>query len=108
MEGNRVIAEERLLQDLNSRIRGVNEGPDGSLYVLTDGNDGKILRLVKKADSSDSAWGPPAGGRRSVRLHRPFVTSASLRPASPHDRGREYRRARPDARGVAQVAPGPQ
>jgi glucose/arabinose dehydrogenase len=55
MEGNRVIAEERLLQDLNSRIRGVNEGPDRSLYVLTDGNDGKILRLVKKADSSDSA-----------------------------------------------------
>jgi glucose/arabinose dehydrogenase len=26
----------------------VNEGPDGSLYVLTDGNDGKILRLMKK------------------------------------------------------------
>jgi len=48
LEGNRVVAEERLLKDLNARIRGVNEGPDGSLYVLTDGNDGKILRLVKK------------------------------------------------------------
>jgi len=45
---NHVVAEERLLKDLNARIRGVNEGPDGSLYVLTDGNDGKILRLVKK------------------------------------------------------------
>jgi aldose sugar dehydrogenase len=49
LEGNRVVAEERLLKDLNARIRGVNEGPDGSLYVLTDGNDGKILRLVKKS-----------------------------------------------------------
>jgi glucose/arabinose dehydrogenase len=48
LDGNRVVAEERLLTDLNARIRGVNEGPDGSLYVLTDGNDGKILRLVKK------------------------------------------------------------
>jgi glucose/arabinose dehydrogenase len=46
--GNRVVAEERLLKDLNARIRAVNEGPDGSLYVLTDGNDGKIVRLVKK------------------------------------------------------------
>ena len=36
------------LTDLNSRIRGVNEGPDGALYVMTDGLDGKILRLVPK------------------------------------------------------------
>jgi len=48
MEGERVVAEERLLTDLNSRIRGVNVGPDGALYVLTDGLDGKILRLVPK------------------------------------------------------------
>jgi glucose/arabinose dehydrogenase len=45
---NHVVGEERLLKDLNARIRAVNEGPDGALYVLTDGNDGKILRLVKK------------------------------------------------------------
>jgi glucose/arabinose dehydrogenase len=48
LEKDRVIAEERLLGDLNARIRGVSEGPDGALYVLTDGNDGKILRLVPK------------------------------------------------------------
>ena len=45
---DRVVAEERLLTELNARIRGVNEGPDGALYVLTDGNEGKILRLVPK------------------------------------------------------------
>jgi glucose/arabinose dehydrogenase len=48
LNGERVIAEERLLTDLNTRIRGVNEGPDGALYVLTDGAGGKILRLVPK------------------------------------------------------------
>jgi glucose/arabinose dehydrogenase len=48
LSGDRVIAEERLLADSGARIRGVSEGPDGALYVLTDGNDGKILRLVPK------------------------------------------------------------
>jgi glucose/arabinose dehydrogenase len=49
LKNNRVVAEERLLRELNARIRGVNEGPDGALYVLTDGNGGKILRLVPKS-----------------------------------------------------------
>src|SRR5262245_25791475 len=48
LNGERVVAEERLLTELNTRIRGVNEGPDGALYVLTDGAGGKILRLVPK------------------------------------------------------------
>jgi glucose/arabinose dehydrogenase len=48
LNGERVIAEERLLTDLNTRIRGVNEGPDGALYVLTDGAGGKILKLTPK------------------------------------------------------------
>ena len=48
LNGERVVAEERLLTDLNVRIRGVNEGPDGALYVLTDGAGGKILKLVPK------------------------------------------------------------
>ncbi len=47
LSGSRVVAEERLLGDLNTRIRAVNEGPDGALYVLTDGPGGKILRLKK-------------------------------------------------------------
>ena len=48
LNGDRVIAEEHLLTDLNTRIRGVTEGPDGALYVMTDGMGGKILRLAKK------------------------------------------------------------
>ena len=48
LKDERVIAEQRLLTQLNSRIRGVSEGPDGALYVLTDGTSGKILKLVPK------------------------------------------------------------
>jgi glucose/arabinose dehydrogenase len=46
LDRDRVVTEEKLLVELNQRIRGVAEGPDGALYVLTDGNAGKILRLI--------------------------------------------------------------
>jgi glucose/arabinose dehydrogenase len=52
LKGERVVGEERLLTELNARIRGVSEGPDGALYVLTDGNDGKLLRLTPKKRSA--------------------------------------------------------
>jgi glucose/arabinose dehydrogenase len=48
LKDDRVVAEERLLTELNARIRDVVQGPDGAMYVLTDGNAGKILRLVPK------------------------------------------------------------
>jgi aldose sugar dehydrogenase len=53
LNGERVVAEERLLADQNTRIRGVAVGPDGALYVLTDGTGGKILRLVSKRASTE-------------------------------------------------------
>jgi glucose/arabinose dehydrogenase len=48
LNNERVIGEERLLVDLNTRVRDVHEGPDGAMYVMTDGNGGKILRLTPK------------------------------------------------------------
>jgi glucose/arabinose dehydrogenase len=48
LNGERVTGEERLLVDLDSRIRDVQQGPDEGLYVLVDGNMGKILKLVRK------------------------------------------------------------
>jgi glucose/arabinose dehydrogenase len=48
LKDGRVVYEERLLTELNARIRGVAQGPDGALYVLTDGNAGKVLRLVPR------------------------------------------------------------
>jgi len=45
VEGNRIVREERLLEDMGERIRDVRQGPDGYLYLLTDEEDGRILRL---------------------------------------------------------------
>lgn len=49
MDGDRVVGEERLLTDLNARIRDVRQGPDGALYVLTDSSDGQLLRLLPRS-----------------------------------------------------------
>ena len=49
LKNEKVVGEERLLTDMKTRIRGVNEGPDGALYVMTDGPTGKILKLVPKS-----------------------------------------------------------
>ncbi|TVR10101.1 MAG: PQQ-dependent sugar dehydrogenase [Salinarimonadaceae bacterium] len=46
VEGASIVAEERLLDGLQERIRDVRSGPDGMIYLLTDASDGRILRLV--------------------------------------------------------------
>jgi glucose/arabinose dehydrogenase len=56
LEKGRVVNEERLLEELGARIRGVAQGPDGALYVLTDGNAGQILRLVPKPNIAPHFW----------------------------------------------------
>jgi glucose/arabinose dehydrogenase len=45
LDGAQVVHEERLLEDLGARIRDVRQGPDGRLYLLTDSDDGALLRL---------------------------------------------------------------
>ncbi len=45
LEGERVVDEERILEPLGERIRDVRQGPDGYVYLLTDADDGRILRL---------------------------------------------------------------
>jgi glucose/arabinose dehydrogenase len=45
LNGNAVTGEERLLQNLNERIRDVRQGPDGALWLLTDNSAGRILRV---------------------------------------------------------------
>jgi len=47
LEGDRITGEERLLTNLNARIRDVRQGPDGWLYVVTDGADGVVFRLER-------------------------------------------------------------
>jgi len=44
-QDNRIVAEERLMVGQHGRIRDVRVGPDGLIYLLTDDNNGKLLRL---------------------------------------------------------------
>jgi len=39
------LRRERLLGELHQRIRDVRQGPDGLLYVVTDEDDGALLRI---------------------------------------------------------------
>src|SRR5215210_7795989 len=48
MKDGAVTSEERYLGDLGERIREVQQGPDGLLYLLTDDKDGRILRVSPK------------------------------------------------------------
>jgi glucose/arabinose dehydrogenase len=49
-DGN-VVSQEQLLNDKQWRIRDVRVSPDGYLYVSTDENDGRVLRLEPAASS---------------------------------------------------------
>jgi glucose/arabinose dehydrogenase len=44
LDGENVVNEERI--PLGARVRDVEQGPDGFLYVLTDEEDGDLLRLM--------------------------------------------------------------
>ena len=68
LDGERVVAEERLLEGAIGRIRDVEVGPDGFLYLLTDESDGGLYRLE------------PAGAAAPRRL----VQWTSGRPAWQH------------------------
>lgn len=46
IENNKVVGEERLLEDKGERIRDVLDGRDGALYAVTD--SGKLFRIRKK------------------------------------------------------------
>ncbi|MFG0669675.1 PQQ-dependent sugar dehydrogenase [Pseudomonas sp. xss_1] len=48
IQGDKVIGEERLLQDQHQRIRDAKEGPDGALWVITDDAAGRLIRITPK------------------------------------------------------------
>jgi aldose sugar dehydrogenase len=48
LKGDRVIGEEWLFHDLHERIRDIVQGPDGALYLLTDNEKGRVLKVVPR------------------------------------------------------------
>jgi len=48
LENGKVVKEEKLLTEFGERVRDVEKGPDGALYVAFDNPDGRIVRLIPK------------------------------------------------------------
>jgi len=46
LNGEKVVKEEPLLESAGDRIRDVRQAPDGSIWLLTDARNGKVLRLT--------------------------------------------------------------
>ena len=64
------IRREWLLTELKQRIRDVRQGPDGYLYVLTEEDDGVLLRLEPAHAITD----PPGSSIFVDRLEAPRVS----------------------------------
>jgi aldose sugar dehydrogenase len=47
LDGHKVLREHRLLESFGERIRDVRQGPDGWLYLLTDNQNGRVIRLER-------------------------------------------------------------
>jgi len=48
LDGERVVGEERLLTNEHGRIRDVAETADGALWIVTDDENGRLLRLTPR------------------------------------------------------------
>ena len=47
LEGTKVVAETELFSEIAERIRDVRQGPNGEIYLVTDGESGKIIRVTR-------------------------------------------------------------
>ena len=43
--GNEVTSEHVLFEELEERIRDLRIGPDGAIYLLTDTDEGRVIRI---------------------------------------------------------------
>ncbi|MEM7206649.1 MAG: PQQ-dependent sugar dehydrogenase [Pseudomonadota bacterium] len=48
LDGDTIVAEERYFEGELGRIRDVRSGPDGALWLLTDGPSGKLIRVTQQ------------------------------------------------------------
>jgi glucose/arabinose dehydrogenase len=45
LDGDKVVAQERMFVRELGRVRDVRQGPDGNVYIVTDAPDGELIRL---------------------------------------------------------------
>ncbi|MDX1626086.1 MAG: PQQ-dependent sugar dehydrogenase, partial [Wenzhouxiangellaceae bacterium] len=58
ISGERVVAEHVLLAELDERLREVRIAPDGTPWITTDSDRGRVLRLVPAGFESQRATEP--------------------------------------------------
>jgi glucose/arabinose dehydrogenase len=46
LEAGKVVSEVPIFTEIAARIRDIRVGPDGFLYILTDSDSGKVLRVI--------------------------------------------------------------
>ncbi len=46
IDGGRIVADERVFEEIGERLRDIRSGPDGALYVLTDSDNGSVIRIT--------------------------------------------------------------
>ena len=51
----KVTDEQAMFSEIGARIRDVRTGPDGMLYLLTDSEQGKVIRVVPSSDPVNQA-----------------------------------------------------
>lgn len=47
LEDGKVSSESTLLAEIGERVRDIRQGPNGELYVITDGEQGKVIRVSR-------------------------------------------------------------
>jgi glucose/arabinose dehydrogenase len=55
LSDGRVVDEQAMFSEIGARIRDVRTGPDGMLYLLTDSEQGKVIRVVPVGDPANQA-----------------------------------------------------
>jgi glucose/arabinose dehydrogenase len=50
MDGDEIVGEERLFAGQLGRIRDVRVGPDGAIYLLTDADNGRLIRVAPEGN----------------------------------------------------------
>ena len=53
LNGDRIVGQETLFEEIGQRLRDIRTGPNGALYILTDANPGQVLRVIS-ADIPES------------------------------------------------------
>lgn len=48
LEQMKVVSDQIVFPEIKQRLRDIRTGPDGALYILTDGKNGKLIRVSSK------------------------------------------------------------